>query len=242
MTVSVIVPVYNEEKYIDKALKSILNQLDKPDEVIVVDNNSTDKSIAIAKQYQKRLPLRIIEEKNQGICQARHRGFNEAKGDILIKLDADAIIEKDWIKKAKEIFFKFQNVVGYSSKFLFYDLRLLKKTSLPSSAYQSFFKLFFRHYILIGPCFAIRKSVWDIVKNKVCLDSKKIHEDIDLSFHIIKYGKIYLDKTSLVYISGRREKTNPYSFFVEYPIMLVRTIILHKFQISTIKKSNHNFI
>ncbi|MCX7955942.1 MAG: glycosyltransferase family 2 protein, partial [Patescibacteria group bacterium] len=82
MTISIIIPAYNEEKYIENALKSLVNQTEKPDEVIVVDNNCTDKTIKIAKKYQKKLPLKIIHETKQGIAYSRNTGFNKAKGEI----------------------------------------------------------------------------------------------------------------------------------------------------------------
>ncbi|PIZ98690.1 MAG: glycosyltransferase family 2 protein, partial [Candidatus Levybacteria bacterium CG_4_10_14_0_2_um_filter_35_8] len=79
MTVSVVVLAHNEEKYIKKCLDGLINQEEKPDEIIIVDNNCTDKTIDICKEYS----VRIVQEKTQGIIAARNTGFNAAKYDII---------------------------------------------------------------------------------------------------------------------------------------------------------------
>jgi 1,2-diacylglycerol 3-alpha-glucosyltransferase len=93
--VSIIIPALNEEKYIEKTLKSVRRQTYPKIEVIVVDNGSTDRTGEIAKKYANKV---IVEEK-RGIGIARNRGAKEAKGDILLFLDADTEIEKDCVEK-----------------------------------------------------------------------------------------------------------------------------------------------
>src|SRR5258706_15392459 len=100
MKVSVVVPAYNEEKYIRACIESILNQEEKADEIIVINNNSTDKTVDILKQY----PIKIVNETEQGMIQARNRGFNEAQYEIIARTDADTIVPPDWIAKIKKNF------------------------------------------------------------------------------------------------------------------------------------------
>src|SRR3990170_5274074 len=98
MRVSLIIPVYNEEESIVKCLESIVNQEEKPDEIIVVDNNCTDKTAEIAQKFG----ARIVKEKKQGMIYTRNTGFDSAQYEILAKTDADAILPSNWISKIKE--------------------------------------------------------------------------------------------------------------------------------------------
>lgn len=83
------------------------------------------------------------------------------------------------------------------------------------------------HYPLPGPSMAVKKSAWEKIKGELCTDPKKVHEDLDLSFHIKKLGKVYHDKNNLVLTSGRRIKDNPLSFFGEYTWRFFKMSISH---------------
>lgn len=84
--VSVIVPVYNGERYLDSTLESIFNQDYHPIEVIVVDDGSTDNSADIARSYKK---IHYIYQPNQGQSVARNTGIAVAQGEFIAFLDAD---------------------------------------------------------------------------------------------------------------------------------------------------------
>lgn len=94
-SVSVIIPVYNEEKYLNFCLSSILEQTYENKEIIVVDDGSNDKSFEIAKQYN----VKLLKEKHKGTGNARNKGAQKAKGEILIFADADMSYKKDYIEK-----------------------------------------------------------------------------------------------------------------------------------------------
>ena len=91
---SIIIPVYNVEKYIGKCLESVMNQTYKDYEVIVVNDGTKDNSMDIVKNY----PVKIIEQENQGLSVARNTGVKKAKGEYIIFLDSDDYIEKDLLK------------------------------------------------------------------------------------------------------------------------------------------------
>lgn len=224
MAVSVVIPVHNEEKYLQQCLKNILNGAEKPDEIIVIDNNSTDHSVEIAKRF----PIKIIKEKMQGIVFARNRGFNEAQSEIIARVDADTLVPKNWIKNIKEKFMFNNKIEAISFLTIFYDHLLLKNNQFLPKLYFKVMKILLGHEVLAGPAMAITKKVWEKIKNEVCLDEKKVHEDIDLSIHINKYGQIIFDDRTPVFTSSRRIKKNPLSFFVEYPIRVIKTIHAHK--------------
>ncbi|GAB4219179.1 MAG: glycosyltransferase family A protein [Candidatus Microgenomates bacterium] len=232
MTVSVIIPVYNEEKYIKNALESLVNQDEKADEVIVVDNNCTDKTIEIVEKFKTKLPLKVIKEKKQGIAYSRNTGFNKANGDILVKFDADGKLPKNWIKQVKKIFSKNKKIVAYSNHFYLYDMKFINRWIFPSLVYQFFFKVLSGYGVLLGPAFAIKKSIWKKIKNEVCIDDNKVHEDIDITIHLSFFGDIYIDKDVIIDISSRRIKYNPLSFFIEYPLIFLKMLISHRKQLS----------
>lgn len=101
MKVSVIIPAYNEEKYIKKCLKSINNQTLRREEyeVIVCDDASTDKTSTIAKKYADKL---IRLKKCKTIGEVRNKGAKKAKGEILLFVDADTKLKSDFLQKILE--------------------------------------------------------------------------------------------------------------------------------------------
>lgn len=105
--VSVIVPVYNAQGYLDQCIGSILSQTLKDIEIICVDDSSTDRSLEILKKYEKQdSRLRVFTQQNSGAGAARNRGLSHASGEYLSFLDADDFFEPDMLElayaKAKE--------------------------------------------------------------------------------------------------------------------------------------------
>lgn len=98
--VSIIVPVYNAEEYLEESLNSIINQTLTDVEIILVDDGSTDKSLAILRKYASMDPrIKILHEENKGAGAARNYGMNHAIGEYLLFLDCDDIIEKNMIEE-----------------------------------------------------------------------------------------------------------------------------------------------
>ncbi|OGH07738.1 MAG: hypothetical protein A2W22_03255 [Candidatus Levybacteria bacterium RBG_16_35_11] len=220
MKVSVVIPVHNEEKYIEECLKSLLNQEEKADEIIVVDNNCTDKTIKICKKY----PVKIVKEAKQGIIASRNKGFNLAGNEIIARCDADVIVPKDWIKRIKQNF-KNKDLVALGGPIVYYDLPL--KTTFFSNAYSLASKKIFKSNVLMGANMALKKTVWNDIKGSAEIKDNKVHEDVDLSVLAGKKGEVGFDKKMIIYTSARRIKKKPHSFFVEYPIRQFRTYVKH---------------
>lgn len=92
--VSVIIPVYNVEKYVAQALDSVIKQTYKNLEIIVIDDGSTDKSGAICDKFARRdSRIRLIHQENKGLATVRNIGVKEANGDYIAWLDSD-----DWME------------------------------------------------------------------------------------------------------------------------------------------------
>ncbi len=103
--VSIIVPFYNVEAYIDKCLKSLVNQTLEDIEIILVNDGSKDNTINIAKKYQKEYPKKIVylEKENGGLSDARNYAIPYAKGDYIAFLDSDDYVETTMYKEMYEI-------------------------------------------------------------------------------------------------------------------------------------------
>ena len=90
MKISIIVPVYNREKYIEKCLRSLIVQSYEKIEIIVVDNNSKDDSVAIIKKLSKEdTRIKLYGCKKQGVSAARNYGLAKATGDYVTFVDSD---------------------------------------------------------------------------------------------------------------------------------------------------------
>ena len=95
--ISIIIPVYNVEKYVKETLISIKNQSSKPDEVIIINDGSTDDSFNIVKDMKDTESWKIFETRNQGLGLTRNYGKSLAKGDYIYFLDSDDILEQNFI-------------------------------------------------------------------------------------------------------------------------------------------------
>lgn len=104
MLLSIIVPMYNVESYLNKCIESILNQKINNYELILIDDCSSDDSLSIAKQYKNYTQIKIIEkENNTGLSDTRNIGLREAQGEYILFLDSDDYIEAESLGKIQNI-------------------------------------------------------------------------------------------------------------------------------------------
>ncbi len=98
--ISVIVPVYNVESYLEKCLDSIINQTYSNIEIILINDGSTDSSFEICKKYKKKdKRIILINKKNGGLSSARNAGIEKFTGNYLLFVDSDDYIERDMVEK-----------------------------------------------------------------------------------------------------------------------------------------------
>lgn len=100
--VSVVIPLYNKTPYIARALDSVLAQERLPEEIIVVDDGSTDGSGDLVKQF-KDPSIRLVRQENQGVIAARNLGISLAKGELIAFLDADDVWKPGFLKVILEM-------------------------------------------------------------------------------------------------------------------------------------------
>lgn len=145
--ISVIIPAHNEEKTIGKCLTSLKNQ---KCEIILVDDGSTDNTIKIAKKT--RVPDKIINfNKGHSAAFARNRGSEKANGKWLIFIDADALVEKNFIKKIKEFIKKNNNIDG--SDYLVFSYN-------PKTIFQKAWSAYRKSYLSMGFVHIVKKNVF----------------------------------------------------------------------------------
>ena len=98
--ISVIVPVFNAEKYLKMCLNSLVSQTLKNIEIICIDDGSTDNSLAILDKFKSKDDrIKIIKQKNYGVSMARNNGISEAQGEYIGFVDADDWVDKDFFEK-----------------------------------------------------------------------------------------------------------------------------------------------
>ena len=98
--VSIIVPVYNVEKFLEKCLNSLINQTLKDIEIICINDGSTDNSLNILKSFsEKDSRITIIDKQNEGLSVARNTGMNIAKGEYIGFVDSDDWVDLDFYEK-----------------------------------------------------------------------------------------------------------------------------------------------
>ena len=106
--VSLYIPCYNAEKYISECLEGVLKQTYPIDEILIIDDGSTDNTVSIASKY----PVRVIHhKKNRGLATARNTAFKEAKNEFVAALDADCVPHQDWLEQIMQCF-THKNIAG----------------------------------------------------------------------------------------------------------------------------------
>lgn len=98
--ISVIIPVYNLEKYIVNTIESVLSQTYRNIELIIIDDGSTDNSIQKCMYYSKfDERVKVLHQENKGVSAARNKGIDEANGDFICFVDGDDLIDKSMLEK-----------------------------------------------------------------------------------------------------------------------------------------------
>ncbi|MBS2212124.1 glycosyltransferase family 2 protein [Carboxylicivirga mesophila] len=112
--VSILIPLYNSERYISETIQSCLSQTYRNIEIIIVDDGSTDSSYTIAKKYES-WQVRVFKQVNSGACAARNLAFEHCKGDYIQYLDADDILSPNKIEDQLRLIADKDNAVASCS-------------------------------------------------------------------------------------------------------------------------------
>lgn len=184
LTISIVIPAYNEEDHIRSCLEALSHQTVQPLEVLLIDNNSSDQTVQIAREFAF---VRVIKESKQGIVHARNCGFNEARGDIIGRIDADTVVTRGWVSYIVRYYQHPSHMQSaLTGGCYMYDLSLPRFFGwLQGQVAFRMNRLILGHYITWGSNMALPKLVWEAVQSDLCLRTD-IHEDLDLAIHLVR--------------------------------------------------------
>ncbi len=202
--VSMIVTTLNEEEYIGACLKSLKEQNYEKKEIIVVDSESKDRTLDIAKKYADKI---IVE--NCIMPKGRNLGAKKAKGNILLFVDADIILPKNWLNTILPYLNDNNTVAAYG------DLLPREKDTKSKVVYyfQDFCNFFARSikmpiFSKLGTAVAIKRDAFEKVGGYP--EDRASCEDIALSLKLRKCGEIKFVREAKGYVSTRRFKRSGY--------------------------------
>ncbi|MFC7329852.1 glycosyltransferase [Marinactinospora rubrisoli] len=208
MRISVIVPAFNEEAVIGRCLEALVGQISPVDEVLVIDNNSTDRTAEIAGRYADR-GVRVVRETRQGLIPARNRGFDEAVGDVLGRIDADTVVEPDWSLRLREAAAD-PTVSAVTGPSWFYDAPLPRATQATHRLFcHQANRVLAGYPMLWGSNMALTRECWQELREHAC-PGPDIYEDLDLAIHLHRLGRrVHYAKSLRTSISARRAAGSP---------------------------------
>lgn len=196
--ISVIVPVYNVEKYLSNCIESIINQSYKNLEIILIDDGSTDNCGKICDQYSRKdKRIRVIHKENGGLSDARNIGIDNAKGNYITFVDSDDDLDKDFVE------YLFTLLKKYNANISICPLFVKRKDTIVKPAYnkiekiltkkECIIKLLCDDEISVSACSKLyKKSLFKNIKfplNKLCEDNGTTYKTI-LLCDKIAFGNI----------------------------------------------------
>lgn len=230
--VSIVIPAYNEESTIRACLTAALLQTVPASEIIVVDNRSTDGTAAIVRSVQAEHPDAPIvyfqQNAEQGLVPTRNFGFDRAQGDIIGRIDADSIVEPDWVEEVQKAFAD-PAVAATTGPVLYYDMPLRRLGLKADDRLRKLvLKLSDEYHFLFGSNMAMRREAWRIIRGEICRDEHdELHEDIDLSVHLAQCGLgVRYVPTMISGMSARRLEDSPKDYRY-YAMRFDRTYARH---------------
>ncbi|MBO1902487.1 glycosyltransferase family 2 protein [Leucobacter weissii] len=231
-TVSIIIPAHNEEDTIGRCIEAALAQTLPAWEIIVVDNCSTDGTASIVTQLARQHPdagIRLLTQSDElGLVPTRNLGFAHATGEVLGRIDADSLLEPDWVAHVAHTMTD-PRIAAVTGPVTYYDLALrgLDRTS-DDLIRRTLRRLGKSYPFLYGSNMAIRARAWHRIEPDACRDLQDLyHEDIDLAVHLYEAGlaATYLSGMRAS-VSARRLSSSPGSFR-DYTRRFERTYTSH---------------
>lgn len=222
-SVSIVIPAYNEESTIRHCLMACIDQTVPAAEIVVVNNKSTDATVAAVEAMQAAFPeanIRLIHQNDvQGITATRNAGFNAATSEIIGRIDSDSAIKPDWVEQV-QVAFGPGDIDAASGSVDYYDMPMRAFGHRADDTYRKVqAKLAGDYVFLFGSNMALRKDAWEAVRDTVHDDREDLmHEDLDLAIHLAMAGKRIAYVSAMeAGMSARRLDSSPkdYLFYVE---------------------------
>jgi glycosyltransferase involved in cell wall biosynthesis len=200
--ISVVIPARNDAEMLERCLLALERQTRAPDEIVVVDNGSADNTAQIARAHG----AIVVSEPIAGIPRATAAGFDAATGDILARVDADSVPPEDWLARIERAFADEPELTAMTGPGDFYggtDLSEWAGSNIYLRGYFFWMALFLGHPPLFGSNLAIRADAWTEIGPTVHRDDRRLHDDLDLSYHLTPGMTVRFDDTLRMPISAR---------------------------------------
>ena len=180
---SVVIPVKDDAALLARCLRALAHQTRPANEIVVVDNGSSDRSAAVA----RRAGAVLVTCSSRGIPAAASRGYDAARGDLILRLDADCVPDRTWIERMCAAFAAHPDMDAVTGGATFIDgPRILRRplAALYLGAYRQVCRTALGHRPLFGSNLGMRRDAWEAVSNDVHRADSDLHDDLDLSFHL----------------------------------------------------------
>jgi len=181
--ISVVIPVKDDADALRTCLEAIRPQLADTDELIVVDNGSTDDSAAVATEFG----ARVVRVLGGGIPAASAAGYDAASRTIIARLDADCVPGDDWLATIRGEFARHPKITAITGPAFFLDGPRLARGPLAVLYLGAYFVSLapaLGRVPLFGSNCAFTVAAWIQVRSGVHRDDPEVHDDLDLSFHL----------------------------------------------------------
>ena len=198
---SIIIASFNGKKLLRECMRSVFETKYPSFEVIVVDDGSVDGSIKVIREFQKKHPLILIQnERNLGLVASRNKAIQKAKGEILVFLDNDTKVDKNWLGGLIDVFSDESVGAAQCKIFDFHKVKIIQEIGMKLIPYTGFGTTLGRgekdkgqyntpvEIISLGAALAVKKDVTQLVGD---FDQKLFHytDDLDFSWRIWISGK-----------------------------------------------------
>ncbi len=225
--ISLVIPAYNEEKYIGLCLESaIRNSNGKFFEIIVVDNASTDKTSEVAGSFAG---VRVIREEKKGLTIARQRGYQESSGDIIAYIDADTHMPEGWYETIMKEFSGNSRLACLSGPYVYYDIPKFQKFLVKIYWLLLAVPIYWIvGYMAVGGNFAARRSILEKM-NGFDASISFYGEDTNIARRAHMFGKVKFKPSFFMYTSGRRlSGQGLFKTSFLYAANFLSEVVLHK--------------
>lgn len=182
-TVSVVIPVKDDGALLVRCLEALRAQTRPPDEIVVVDNASSDASASVARSAG----ARVVTCGEPGIPAASAAGYDAALGSLILRLDADCVPPPGWIAEIESAFIADPevSVLTGSARFIDGPVRMRRPlAALYLHAYTAVSWPALGHRPMFGSNLAMRRETWRAIRRHVHRHDPEVHDDLDLAFHV----------------------------------------------------------
>ena len=176
ISLSIIVPIYNFEKYVSQCIESILQQNYQDFELLLINDGSTDKSGNICENYLSDKRVKYINKKNGGVSSARNVGIRQAIGKYIMFVDADDFIEKNMIEEMmKELKDDQITICGYNEKFVNNTIPIMTQKKIVLTNHKEIIDSLFKYRAVSG-------FLWNKIYNTNIIKEFNIQFDEEISY------------------------------------------------------------